>query len=80
MVKFYTENVIYIVKTAWYRFVLSFYIKRSESRYTVRNKDHLDSGIRTLTLNLALLSYLNLLYSGRYGDILILLTISDSVR
>ena len=39
-----------------------------ESHHTVRNND-LDSGINTKTSNLALKSYLNMLYSGRDGDL-----------
>ena len=41
------------------------------SHYTVRNKDDLDSFIKTNTYILALNSYLNNLYSVRYNDFFI---------
>ena len=39
-----------------------------EGNYTVQKKDDIDSGTKTKTRNLALLSCVNMLYSGRYGD------------
>ena len=40
-----------------------------EGHHAVRNKGDVDSVMKTKTSNLAFESYLNMLYSGRYGDL-----------
>ena len=59
--------VLTLQKELWYKFEL---ISFTKSLTTVKNKADLDSGIKTKDSKLALKSYLDIPYSGRYGDIL----------
>ena len=60
-------STIYIVKTALYKFEIIYLYKEG----TVCNKGYLDSVIKRYKNHiLSLLSYLNMLYSGRYVDLL----------
>ena len=59
---------MYTVKTALVYIRIIYPYK--EGPNTVQNKGALDNGIKTKTLSLALKSYLNMLYSGQFKDLL----------